>query len=147
MKRLSIGDTGAVDLYLTDILDTSPALEYLSINHGLVTPPLLRALIWDAQNPTQQLVPQLSTLRIGGCQDFADEHILPVVESRAGTLKEVVLRQCAGLRVENEKYLRATGIPNVVLDSDKTVLAPFGGLLSFSRVTEDVAEFLKEEWA
>lgn len=145
LKRLSVGDTGVIDLYLADVLRAAPALEYLNVNHGLITAPLLRALVWDVDDPAQQLVPKLATLRIGACPDFEDEDVLPVAQTRAHLLKEILLRQCAGLRVENEKYIRATGIENVVLDSDKTVLAPFGGLLSFMRVVEDISEFLRDD--
>lgn len=155
LTHLAISDMGMTDMRLEQILRATPSLTHLIVNHALVTPALLRSLVWDANKPESQLVPNLQSIRFGACEDFEDADILPVLRSRvskpgqplhgAAELQEVVLRQCAKLQVENEKYIRGTGIPNVVLDSDNTLTSPFGGLLDFLRIVENHRDFF-DEW-
>ncbi|KAL5485868.1 hypothetical protein ACEPAI_6911 [Sanghuangporus weigelae] len=151
LTHLAIGDMGATDPCLLEVLRATPTLTHLTVNHALVTPPVLRALVWDPQRGDSQLVPRLKSIRLGGCEDFEDADIIPVLESRVSRsgrllegvsqLEEVVLRQCAGLRPENEKYIRRLSIPRVILDSNETLISPFGGLLDFIRVVEGHRDF------
>ena len=155
LTHLAISDMGTTDMRLEQILRVTPTLTHLIVNHALVTPALLRSLIWDPIRPDFQLAPNLRSIRFGACEDFEDTDILPVLHSRVSKpgqplrgvaeLQEVVLRQCAKLQVENEKYIRETGIPNVVLDSDNTLTSPFGGLLDFLRIVENHRDFF-DEW-
>ncbi|KAH8115691.1 hypothetical protein DFH11DRAFT_1300037 [Phellopilus nigrolimitatus] len=151
LTHLAIGDIGATDVSLLDVLRVTPSLTHLTVNHALVHPHLLQALVWDVHKPEAQLVPRLTSLRFGACEDFEASDILPVLQSRSGTsiaspegvscLEEVDLRQCSGLRREDEKYILATGIRKIALDTEETLLSPFGGLFHFLRFEESHHDF------
>lgn len=153
LTHLAVGDMGATDVCLLDVLRATPTLIHLVVNHALVSPLLLRGLVWDPHHPDMQVAPRLKSIRFGGCEDFEDADIIPVLESRvnhpgkpllgASEIEDVELRQCAGLHMESEKYIRRLGIPKVVLDSDNTLTSPFGGLLNFLRVVETHRDFFQ----
>ncbi|KAH8118191.1 hypothetical protein DFH11DRAFT_883869 [Phellopilus nigrolimitatus] len=154
LAHLTIGDTGATDICLLDVLRATPSLTRLTVNHGLVNSHLLRALVWDAHNPDAQAVPRLTSMRFNGCDDFEASDILPVLQSRSGAnvassegvscLEEVCLRRCDGLRREDEQCIIETGIRKITLDSDETLVSPFGGLRKFLRIEESHHDFFAD---
>ena len=146
LTRLSIGDTVDVDIRLADCLRAIPSLKELRVNHGLIDSTLLASLVWMEDEPEHQILPNLVSLRLGVCPDFAEMDLLPVLASRVAPdlrgatvqeLEELVIRACSGLRPEYDRFIRESGVKNVILNDMDIIRMPFNmGILPFVRIAE-----------
>jgi hypothetical protein len=120
---LSLGDFAAADATYLDVLKLCPELEYLTLDHIILSDPFFQALAQtDNDENGMVLIPNLKVFRIGVCGGFERESLLRFLRNRSSGESEGVSKLnkasilfCSVVTEDNADDLHNIGVKDLVV--------------------------------